>query len=687
MLFFKVDWVSTDEEPKVRKSTEDREEIKRIIIEQVLDFNEDLPEGIDIYLSRKSPSEAVFHVVLENDAMIDDIEHYVGQLVETLSWHGDIISMKEVTIGAFGRMVRTSSYIEEANDVLAKYGIEDISMSLARHGTELLISESKDKESSMALCRELLCENTVLPEIRRIFDPNAPKKFTAHPVQYIIMSDSAKVRKSIRELLLSSLWEAGRLQSRRVYLSLGSNVTRMRRRFFEPLKFEYLEKLYDAQRGGAIVLPFAGAQGDEDGNTKTANSDMNRIQDMLPLIREFRHDVLSIIEIGRKDESLYRMICRELAGVVMVKLDESIVFRQEAEDYLKRSAAKDNISDVASLLQELPETDEGFVLTDLQNIYDRWFDGYLHHTIYPSYRDFRMLGERALAEEPKGAAYQELVSLIGLKEAKKTIKQMLDYHRAQNIFSAHGRSIGKKPSMHMVFMGNPGTAKTTVARLVARIMKDNGILPVGNLIEVGRQDVVDRYVGGTAPKVKSLFSRAKGSVLFIDEAYSLVDGKRGMYGDEAISAIVQEMENHREDTVVIFAGYPSEMEKLLDTNPGLRSRIAFRVNFEDYSKEELVEMVEKFAKDDNMKLSKEAREKLAAVIEIRVRECLNALATGNGRLARNLYEKIRMRQASRIVSTTPDKITDEMLGELTAEDLDIEPEKKKGSEGIGFRCH
>ena len=687
MLFFKVDWVSTDEEPKVRKSTEDREEIKRIIIEQVLDFNEDLPEGIDIYLSRKSPSEAVFHVVLENDAMIDDIEHYVGQLVETLSWHGDIISMKEVTIGAFGRMVRTSSYIEEANDVLAKYGIEDISMSLARHGTELLISESKDKESSMALCRELLCENTVLPEIRRIFDPNAPKKFTAHPVQYIIMSDSASVRKSIRELLLSSLWEAGRLQSRRVYLSLGSNVTRMRRRFFEPLKFEYLEKLYDAQRGGAIVLPFAGAQGDEDGNTKTANSDMNRIQDMLPLIREFRHDVLSIIEIGRKDESLYRMICRELAGVVMVKLDESVVFRQEAEDYLKRSAAKANISDVQSLLQELPETDEGFVLTDLQNIYDRWFDGYLHHTIYPSYRDFRMLGETTVAEEPKGAAYQELISLIGLKGAKATIKQMLDYHRAHNIFSAHGRSIGKKPSMHMVFMGNPGTAKTTVARLVARIMKDNGVIPVGNLIEVGRQDVVDRYVGGTAPKVKSLFSRAKGSVLFIDEAYSLVDGKRGMYGDEAISAIVQEMENHREDTVVIFAGYPNEMEKLLDTNPGLRSRIAFRVNFEDYSKEELVEMVEKFAKDDNMKLSEEAREKLATVIEIRVRECLNALASGNGRLARNLYEKIRMRQATRIVNTAPDMITDEMLGELTAEDLDIEPEKKTGSEGIGFRCH
>jgi len=538
MLFFKVDWVSTDDEPKVRKSSEDREEIKRLIAEQIIDFNEDLPEGIDIYLSRKMASEAIFHVVLENDALIANIEHYIGNLTENLSWRGDIISMKEVTIGAFGRMVRTSSYIEEANDVLAKYGIEDISASLARHGTELLISEGKDMESSMALCREFLCENTVLPEIKRIFDINAPKKFTAHPVQYIIMSDSAKVRKSIRELLLSSLWDAGRLQSRRVYLSLGSNVTRMRRRFFEPLKFEYMEKLYDAQRGGAVVLPFAGAQGDEDGNTKTANSDMSRIQDMLPLIQEFRHDVLSIIEIGRKDESLYRLICRELAGVVVVKLDESIVFRQEAVDYLKRRAARDNISDIQSLLQELPETDDGFVLTDLQNIYDRWFDGYLHQKIYPSYKDFNMLGETTAAEKPKGAAYQELCSLIGLKEAKATINQMLDYHRAQNIFAAHGKSMGKKPSMHMVFMGNPGTAKTTVARLVARIMKDNEIISVGNLIEVGRQDVVDRYVGGTAPKVKSLFSRAKGSVLFIDEAYSLVDGKRGMYGDEAISAIV-----------------------------------------------------------------------------------------------------------------------------------------------------
>ena len=113
----------------------------------------------------------------------------------------------------------------------------------------------------------------------------------------------------------------------------------------------------------------------------------------------------------------------------------------------------------------------------------------------------------------------------------------------------------------MVFTGNPGTAKTTVARLFADILRDNKILPEGALIEAGRSDLVGEYVGQTAPKVKSLFRRAKGNVLFIDEAYSLVDGRRGLYGDEAINTLVQEMENNREDTIVILAGYPDKMQQ------------------------------------------------------------------------------------------------------------------------------
>ena len=135
----------------------------------------------------------------------------------------------------------------------------------------------------------------------------------------------------------------------------------------------------------------------------------------------------------------------------------------------------------------------------------------------------------------------------------------------------------------------PDRQKTTVARLIAEILAENQVLYRGKLHEVGRSDLVGKYVGWTAKLVKEAFEKAKGSVLFIDEAYSLVD-KQGSFGDEAINAIVQEMENSRGSTVVIFAGYPDKMEHFLDRNPGLRSRIAFHVPFEDYTPEELVEI-------------------------------------------------------------------------------------------------
>ena len=139
----------------------------------------------------------------------------------------------------------------------------------------------------------------------------------------------------------------------------------------------------------------------------------------------------------------------------------------------------------------------------------------------------------------------------------------------------------------MVFTGNPGTAKTTVARLFAEIMKDEAILSTGKFVEVGRADLVGQHVGHTAPLVKKKFRDAQGGVLFIDEAYSLCDSYENGFGDEAINTIVQEMENHRDDVIVIFAGYPEPMKQFLDRNPGMQSRIAFQIEFEDYTTEEL----------------------------------------------------------------------------------------------------
>ena len=219
--------------------------------------------------------------------------------------------------------------------------------------------------------------------------------------------------------------------------------------------------------------------------------------------------------------------------------------------------------------------------------------------------------------------------------------------------------------MHMVFAGNPGTAKTTVARLMARIMKDNGLLSAGGLVEVGRSDLVGKYVGWTAPLVKKKFKAAKGSVLFIDEAYSLVEDRDGLYGDEAINTIVQEMENARDETVVVFAGYPDRMREFVERNPGLRSRVAFHVDFPDYTADELMEILRLVVKKKSRALGAEAEERVRSLLE----SALNTPDFGNGRFVRNLVERAMMRQASRLVRLPADKTTDAELKALLAEDF------------------
>lgn len=235
--------------------------------------------------------------------------------------------------------------------------------------------------------------------------------------------------------------------------------------------------------------------------------------------------------------------------------------------------------------------------------------------------------------------------------------------------------------MHMVFTGNPGTAKTTAARLFARIMRDNGLLSKGQLVEVGRGDLVGKYVGWTAQTVQAKFREAKGGVLFIDEAYSLVDGHSGSFGDEAINTIVQEMENHREDVVVIFAGYPDEMESFLQKNPGLRSRIAFHVPFADYNAEELCKIAELMGKSKGVCFDADAQEKLHAVFE----DARKRSDFGNGRFVRNILEQAKMNQASRLLEYDYADITTEEIKTIKAVDITPPPEvKKEAKRTIGF---
>ena len=239
----------------------------------------------------------------------------------------------------------------------------------------------------------------------------------------------------------------------------------------------------------------------------------------------------------------------------------------------------------------------------------------------------------------------------------------------------------EKAAMHMVFTGNPGTAKTTVARLFAEMLKDEKVLSTGSFTKVGRADLVGSFVGSTAPLIKRRFREARGGVLFIDEAYSLCDGRENGFGDEAINTIVQEMENHRDDVIVIFAGYPEPMERFLERNPGMRSRIAFKVQFEDYTTDELCGITRLMAARKNLTVTEGAMKKLRETYDAVVKQ--NDF--GNGRFVRNMLEEAEMNMAVRLLQEGRlDGSTDLIT---TIEECDIpEPQQKKqtGTRQIGF---
>ena len=227
----------------------------------------------------------------------------------------------------------------------------------------------------------------------------------------------------------------------------------------------------------------------------------------------------------------------------------------------------------------------------------------------------------------------ELQALVGRSNANDQVKRILAFAKMRKAMEENGEHL-EPITLNMEFIGNPGTAKTTVARIVAGLLKEIGIITTEKFIEVGRADLVAQYVGQTAPMVQNVFQKAKGGVLFIDEAYSLLEERRGEFGDEAINMIVQEMENNRKDTIVIFAGYPDEMDEFFLRNPGLRSRVPFRVNFEDYNVEEMLDICKLEAFKKGFLTDDMADKKIMEICEKSIKNKNN----GNGRFCRNLIE-------------------------------------------------
>jgi SpoVK/Ycf46/Vps4 family AAA+-type ATPase len=258
----------------------------------------------------------------------------------------------------------------------------------------------------------------------------------------------------------------------------------------------------------------------------------------------------------------------------------------------------------------------------------------------------------------------ELHELIGLQEIKKNVNDLINFLKVQKLREEKKLKVNQN-SLHFVFMGPPGTGKTTVARMLGRIFKHLGYLKRGHLVETDRSGLIAGYVGQTAIKTDEIITAATDGVLFIDEAYALSGGGLNDFGKEAIEILLKRMEDLRNNLVVVVAGYPDEMEVFIESNPGLQSRFNRYLNFEHYPPGPLLKIFELIAKKSDFKLTENAKDKLSEIID-RVYEKRHK-GFGNARTMRNLFEKIIERQANRIVAL--DNITEEILITITEEDI------------------
>lgn len=564
------------------------------------------------------------------------------------------ISVEETTFKKT-KIILTLAYgrklVNNRDDILKNFGLEDFYSDC----NEELLNGNVTKDSLISTAKAMLFEETILPEIERIYTEIPIARIKGHPVHYLLRCDDQSKQKEICRILSEALYANNRIQSKRICcVNFNFNDN--------PPDHSY-DTLYQSCENGTLIVHYTPF---EDNESDRARPGEELITVLCDTAKKYRNKVLTIFCIPFEASKTKDKFLEKLINLPLIELYENKACGTRAKEYFKTLADEYGMAPDRLLYDKIKDETRLYSAAQLKSLFEEWYNHKLLHCVYPQYKKAKISSAEIVKAKPKGRAIDELNEMIGLKDAKAVIYKALNYYKVQKLYQDKGITTSK-PAMHMVFTGNPGTAKTTVARLFAEIMRDNGLLTKGDLYEVGRADLVGKYVGWTAQIVKDKFKAAKGSVLFIDEAYSLIDDKYGLYGDEAINTIVQEMENNRENMIVIFAGYSDKMEFFLRRNPGLRSRIAFHVPFKDYDTDELVKIAELIAHKNNLRFTKEAYAKLFPVFDT----ARKTADFGNGRYVRNLIEQARMEQANRIVQMNCEDVTEEILQTLTESDIPV----------------
>lgn len=463
---------------------------------KMIDFNYSLKKNQYIFVASVRGNNVNVGILVNKPC---DVAKLVDRFLREMSIKLIKTHLEEVTLNTFSNMLSEAdngNFIENDYTVLEDFDLDNLTGRLfdSLNFSEGIL-EKADRKKLYGECSKLFSKSSFEPELDRIYAGRLKKVPEGHPVHYMIETDDKATSENMQDILLRALYDNKRLLSTRF-----SSIHLRPNSIFSKNSYN---SLYKSSIGGTIIVHFKPIDDTED---EYASASREIIEDICAVMKKYRNRVLTVFCLPRECTKLKEIFYDYLDDMTIVELKEEFVYGEHAADYLRLIAKENNIRTDKNLFAKI-ENEKGYLAHDLQFLFDEWYNKKLKTVIYPQYNGIASIKHEILKAAPKGSAYDELSEMIGLGDAKKVITQALNYFKAQKIFAEKGLA-ADHPSMHMIFTGNPGTAKTTVARLFARIMKENGILSTGDLIEVGRGDLVGKFVGWTAPTIQKKFKQA-----------------------------------------------------------------------------------------------------------------------------------------------------------------------------------